>query len=327
VLSKEMGRHRHDQNKPTSRSVDVVPDGRPTGRHRRDDQPGDLARLGQRLRPLYATPASRIGLAAGLTCCLGLAVAVGTQGASDPAKSLSAAVAEQTAAQRAAASRAADAAARQPASRGSVRDAITATPPVTPTTPAAPKPEPSKTPAKKATPTKKTPTPKKTPAKKATATKTAKPKPKPKPTKVAPVAGLTQAQMNNAASIVKAGQAMNVPKVGLVIAVATSMQESNLYNLASGVLPESMNYPNEGVGYDHDSVGLFQQRTSTGWGTIKEHMTPSVSASKFYAALLQVPGWQGMSLAQAAQTVQVSAFPDAYAKHEYNANVIVDALT
>ena len=141
------------------------------------------------------------------------------------------------------------------------------------------------------------------------------------------MAGLTQAQMNNAATIVKTGVSMGIPQRGLIVAIATSMQESDLYNLANTGLPESLNYPNEGTGYDHDSVGLFQQRTSTGWGTVQELMTPSISASKFFAALQQVYGWQNMSIAGAAQAVQVSAFPDAYAQHEANATAVVQALS
>jgi hypothetical protein len=104
------------------------------------------------------------------------------------------------------------------------------------------------------------------------------------------------------------------------------MQESNLYNLASDVLPESYDYPHQGSGADHDSVGLFQQRTSSGWGTVRELMTPSISARKFFQALAQIPGWQDMGVAGAAQAVQVSAFPDAYAMHEGRASTVVDAL-
>ena len=141
-----------------------------------------------------------------------------------------------------------------------------------------------------------------------------------------PVAGLNQAQMNNAKKIVDAGKAMGLPKRAFVIAVATSMQECNLRNLASTRLPESYNYPNEGSGSDHDSVGLFQQRASTGWGTIAQIMDPTYAASAFYSALIRVPGWDTMALTYAAQRVQVSAFPTAYAKHETKAQAVVDAL-
>jgi hypothetical protein len=141
-----------------------------------------------------------------------------------------------------------------------------------------------------------------------------------------PVAGLSQAQMNNAKKIVEAGQAMGLPKRAFVIAVATSMQECNLFNLASTRLPESYNYYNEGSGSDHDSVGLFQQRPSSGWGTVAQIMDPIYAATAFYRVLVTVPGWDTMALTYAAQRVQVSAYPTAYAKHEARAQAVVDAL-
>jgi hypothetical protein len=141
-----------------------------------------------------------------------------------------------------------------------------------------------------------------------------------------PVAGLSQAQMNNAKKIVEAGQAMGLPKRAFVIAVATSMQECNLYNLASTRLPESFNYYNEGSGSDHDSVGLFQQRPSSGWGTVAQIMDPTYAATAFYRALVTVAGWDTMELTYAAQRVQVSAYPTAYAKHEARAQAVVDTL-
>jgi len=141
-----------------------------------------------------------------------------------------------------------------------------------------------------------------------------------------PVGGLDQAQMNNAMRIVQAGQAMGLPKRAFVIAVATAMQESRLYNLASTRIPASYNYPNEGSGSDHDSVGLFQQRASSGWGRVQDLMNPFYSASAFYNALIRVPGWDAMALTRAAQRVQVSAYPSAYAKHEPLAQLVVDAL-
>jgi hypothetical protein len=141
-----------------------------------------------------------------------------------------------------------------------------------------------------------------------------------------PVAGLDQTQMNNAKRIVQAGQQLGLPKRAFVIAVATSMQECNLYNLASSVLPESYDYPNEGSGSDHDSVGLFQQRPSSGWGSVAQIMDPGYAATAFYRVLVTVPGWDGMALTSAAQRVQVSGYPDAYAKHEGQAQAVVDAL-
>ncbi|MBM0237542.1 peptidase M23 [Micromonospora sp. ATA32] len=159
-----------------------------------------------------------------------------------------------------------------------------------------------------------------------TATVKPKKKAKPRPVDPAPVAGLDQVQMNNAKAIVRAGRDMGVPRRALVIAVATAMQESNLYNFASGVLPESQNYPHQAVGWDHDSVGLFQQRSSSGWGPVGSLMDPGFAARQFLSALLAVPGWEDLPLTVAAQTVQVSAYPDLYAQHEWAATEVVDAF-
>ncbi|RLP83429.1 hypothetical protein EAD89_27535, partial [Micromonospora sp. BL4] len=148
-----------------------------------------------------------------------------------------------------------------------------------------------------------------------------------KPRRPRPVAGLDQAQMDNAKIIVDVGLEMKMPRRALVVALSTAMQESNLYNLASSVLPESAQYPNQGSGSDHDSVGLFQQRPSSGWGTVAELMRPSYAARAFYEALNEIPGWQDMSVTAAAQAVQISAFPDAYAQHEERATTVAAALT
>ncbi|RQW98475.1 hypothetical protein DLJ59_27080, partial [Micromonospora inaquosa] len=147
------------------------------------------------------------------------------------------------------------------------------------------------------------------------------------PRRPRPVAGLDQAQMDNAKIIVDVGLEMKMPRRALVVALATAMQESNLYNLASDVLPESAQYSNQGSGSDHDSVGLFQQRPSSGWGTVAQLMRPSYAARAFYSALNEIPGWQDMSVTSAAQAVQISAYPDAYAQHEDRATTVAAALT
>ncbi|MEV1289779.1 peptidase M23 [Micromonospora sp. NPDC049679] len=149
---------------------------------------------------------------------------------------------------------------------------------------------------------------------------------KPEPRQPRPVAGLDQQQMENATAIVEAGQELGVPRRGMVIAVATAMQESTLRNLASGVLAESTEVPHQGTGWDHDSVGLFQQRSSTGWGPVKDLMDPKFAAKQFYKVLVTVPGWEQMALTDAAQRVQVSAFPYHYAKHEGNAETVVNEI-
>jgi hypothetical protein len=151
------------------------------------------------------------------------------------------------------------------------------------------------------------------------------PSPEPPKGPPAPVAGLNQVQMNNAAVIVQVGRSMGLPDRALVIGVATAMQESNLFNVASHAEPESLNYPHEGISADHDSVGLFQQRASQGWGTVANLMQPAYQAEKFFARLVKI-NWSGMSLTAAAQAVQISAYPNAYAKHESRATQIVSAL-
>lgn len=148
----------------------------------------------------------------------------------------------------------------------------------------------------------------------------------------AKVAGFTAAQTANAAAIVRTGQDMNLPPRGWVVAVATAMQESGLRNYANSGVPSSMALPHEAVGHDHDSVGLFQQRPhppegAGSWGTVRELMTPATSARKFYNALLKVGGWQSMPLTRAAQRVQRSAYPSAYADDEAPAGRLVDALS
>jgi hypothetical protein len=143
----------------------------------------------------------------------------------------------------------------------------------------------------------------------------------------APIAGLNRRQMAHAATIVRVGQEMGLPERAYVVALATAMQESTLRVLASTAVPGSFDHPHDGVGSDHDSVGLFQQRPSMGWGTVAECMDPERSARAFYRALRRVQGWQNMPVTVAAQTVQVSAYPDHYAKHEWLARKLVAALS
>lgn len=117
---------------------------------------------------------------------------------------------------------------------------------------------------------------------------------------------LDDVQLRNAATIVGVGKGMGMPPRAWVVAIATALQESTLYNLDYG---------------DRDSVGLFQQRTSQGWGTVAQIMDPRYSAAKFYEAFNEIivarhPDWQAMPLTVMAQLVQRSAFPGAYAKWE-----------
>jgi murein DD-endopeptidase MepM/ murein hydrolase activator NlpD len=139
------------------------------------------------------------------------------------------------------------------------------------------------------------------------------------------VDGWDTTQIGYAAAIVNAGIEGEVPPRGWVIALATAMQESGLKMYANEAVPESLDYPHDAVGSDHDSIGLFQQRPS--WGTVAELMDPAISAQKFYDALLEVDGWEDMALTEAAQRVQRSAFPDAYAKWQEAATLLAEAIT
>lgn len=165
-----------------------------------------------------------------------------------------------------------------------------------------------------------------TPQPSASAKPTAPAKPA-KPAVPQPVAGLDQRQMAHAKTIVAVGQHLKLPSRAYVIAIATAMQESNLRNLANPYVAQSLRIKNDGTGTDHDSVGLFQQRPAAGWGTVAQLMDPATSARKFYEALRQVPNWDKLPVTVAAQRVQRSAFPNAYAKHQSRAETIVNALT
>ena len=123
--------------------------------------------------------------------------------------------------------------------------------------------------------------------------------------------GVSPEQAHNATEIAKAAAERGLPEHAVTIALATAFQESNLHNLDYG---------------DRDSLGLFQQRPSTGWGTPDQIMNPNYSAGKFLDGLVQVPGWQDMPVTVAAQTVQKSAFPDAYAKWQPLAANLTDAV-
>ncbi|MEU7166627.1 NlpC/P60 family protein [Streptomyces morookaense] len=118
-------------------------------------------------------------------------------------------------------------------------------------------------------------------------------------------------QIPNAKTIVATGVAMHIPERGQIVALATAMQESRLRNLNYG---------------DLDSLGLFQQRPSAGWGTPAQVRDPVYASTKFYKALLEVRGWESMTVTQAAQAVQRSAFPDAYAQWEPLARALQSAI-
>ncbi|WP_051451985.1 NlpC/P60 family protein [Actinospica robiniae] len=119
---------------------------------------------------------------------------------------------------------------------------------------------------------------------------------------------LTAEQVANAQIIYTTGLSMGIAPYGEAIAIATAIQESRLKNLDYG---------------DRDSLGLFQQRPSQGWGTPAQIMNPVYAATKFYQALEKVSGWQSLPLTEAAQDVQESGFPDAYAQWQEAAEELV----
>ncbi|MEU5220261.1 hypothetical protein AB0G79_29255 [Streptomyces sp. NPDC020807] len=122
----------------------------------------------------------------------------------------------------------------------------------------------------------------------------------------------TPEQASNAATISAVGTSRGLPERAVTIALATALQESALRNIEHG---------------DRDSLGLFQQRPSMGWGTPAQIMDPVYSAGKFYEGLEKVPGYSRLPLTVAAQKVQKSGFPQAYAKHEPDATLLSAALT
>ena len=122
---------------------------------------------------------------------------------------------------------------------------------------------------------------------------------------------LTGEQATNAATIARVGRDRGLPERAVVIALATALQESRLRNLNYG---------------DRDSLGLFQQRPSQGWGTPAQVRDPVYAAGRFYDHLVAVPHWQTGRLTDVAQTVQRSGFPEAYQKHEAMAVALAKAL-
>jgi LysM repeat protein len=142
------------------------------------------------------------------------------------------------------------------------------------------------------------------------------------PVTVVPSTSSSASAQANARIIISVGRSLGVPDYGIVIALAAAEQESGLQNLNYG---------------DRDSVGLFQQRPSAGWGTVAQLTTPSYAAALFYGGprnpnkgktrgLLDISGWQSMTVTQAAQAVQISATPNAYAKWESTARALLTQL-
>ena len=123
---------------------------------------------------------------------------------------------------------------------------------------------------------------------------------------------LSPEQADNAALVAGVGVHRELPARAVTIALATAMQESKLINVTHG---------------DRDSLGLFQQRPSQGWGTIEQVQDPVYATGTFYDHLVKVPGYRDLPITEAAQAVQRSGFPEAYAQHEGTARAWSSALT
>lgn len=120
-------------------------------------------------------------------------------------------------------------------------------------------------------------------------------------------------RMANAATIAAVSRAKSLPELATIIALATAEQESKINNLTGG---------------DRDSVGLFQQRPSAGWGSVDQIMDPVYSTGKFFQALLNVNNWETLGVGHAAQAVQISAdrSGDSYQQWQPMATVLATSL-
>jgi hypothetical protein len=124
--------------------------------------------------------------------------------------------------------------------------------------------------------------------------------------------GLDREQVANAVTISTAASAIGLPHHAVTVGMAAALQETQLHNLAAG---------------DRDSLGLFQQRPSQGWGSPSQILDPRFAAQSFFRALSQIDGWQTMTVNAAAQLVQHSGTPTAYAKWENEARALARATT
>ncbi|MEU6246131.1 M23 family metallopeptidase [Glycomyces sp. NPDC047010] len=134
--------------------------------------------------------------------------------------------------------------------------------------------------------------------------------------------GTTQA--GHAATIWETAAGRGLPEQAVVVALATAMQESGIRVLANPAVPASYDLPHDGEGFDHDSIGIYQQRPH--WGPVQVLMDPAGSAGLFFDALERIDGWEDLPVTVAAQKVQVSAYPDAYADDEAGARAAVKAI-
>jgi hypothetical protein len=150
---------------------------------------------------------------------------------------------------------------------------------------------------------------------------------------------LSHTQLQRAAAIIAVGESQHIPARGQLVALMAALAESSLRVLSnSAAYPSSTSIPNDGDGGDHDSVGLFQMRPSTGWGELRNLMDPVWSSRAFYGGregpnhgsprgLLDIKDWQSMDAGAATQAVEVSAYPDRYVVNQPIAEKVLATLT
>lgn len=149
---------------------------------------------------------------------------------------------------------------------------------------------------------------------------------------------LDHTQLARAATISAVGGRVGAGRTGVQVALMAALTESGLRLLANpSQVPSSASFPNDGSGSDHDSLGLFQMRPSTGWGSVEQLMDPDFEARAFFGGptgpnypfprgLLDIAGWQQDDPGSAAQAVEVSAFPNRYQDYQPVAEAILTAL-
>lgn len=150
---------------------------------------------------------------------------------------------------------------------------------------------------------------------------------------------LDHTQLTHAATIITVGTGIEgVGRQGVLVGLMAALTESTLRMLANAAYPASLHIPNDGLGSDHDSLGLFQMRPTAGWGTVDQLMDPVYQVRAFFggsrgpnfpspAGLLDIAGWQSADPGVAAQSVERSAFPDRYQEYQPVAEAILTALT
>ncbi|KAK3181459.1 hypothetical protein K4F52_007169 [Lecanicillium sp. MT-2017a] len=135
---------------------------------------------------------------------------------------------------------------------------------------------------------------------------------------------LNGVQSTNANAIIGVVKQRGLGVQGCRAAITTALTESQIKRLANHAVPSSFNYPRDGVGSDHDSVGIFQQRAKF-YKDIRCNMDAACSAGQFLGKMAGISGWETMDVARLCQKVQVSAVPDAYKKYTGQAATICSA--